>query len=374
MKVRKAVIPAAGLGTRMLPATKTVPKEMLPMVDKPVIQYIIEEAVASGIEDILIVTNRAKSAMDDYFDYYPELETRLLQAGKERELVEVRRAADLANIFYVRQKETKGLGHAIWRAKRFVGDEPFAVLLGDDIMRSQTPVIGQLIAGAEKYGASCVGVQQVSTDHCDAEGLTADRFQETGTAFVMAKLALEYVHPITAGSRLRLVTEPAVPQRAVYRRFTTITDAEGREVCRVAARWVLIDVKQRHILRTHPGALAFPFSEEVNRTLDLSIPRSTELEPAGEYTAAYSRTDRNGHLNNACYADLVCDVLPPEVLCQRPIRRMAISYHEELRLGETMELFLGKTGEDTYYICGKKGGRRCFEASVTLGEKEKEES
>ena len=101
MKVRKAVIPAAGLGTRMLPATKTVPKEMLPMVDKPVIQYIIEEAVAAGIEDILIVTNRAKSAMDDYFDYYPELETRLLQSGKESELVEVRRAADLANIFYV---------------------------------------------------------------------------------------------------------------------------------------------------------------------------------------------------------------------------------------------------------------------------------
>ena len=164
MKVRKAVIPAAGLGTRMLPATKTVPKEMLPLVDKPVIQYIIEEAVAAGIEDILVVTNRAKSAMDDYFDYYPELEERLGRAGKERELAEVRRAADLANIFYVRQKETKGLGHAIWRAKRFVGDEPFAVLLGDDIMRSETPVIGQLIAAAEKYDASCVGVQQVSTD------------------------------------------------------------------------------------------------------------------------------------------------------------------------------------------------------------------
>ena len=164
MKVRKAVIPAAGLGTRMLPATKTVPKEMLPLVDKPVIQYIIEEAVDAGIEDILVVTNRAKSAMDDYFDYYPELEERLARAGKERELAEVRRAADLANIFYVRQKETKGLGHAIWRAKRFVGDEPFAVLLGDDIMRASTPVIGQLIAGAEKYGASCVGVQQVSTE------------------------------------------------------------------------------------------------------------------------------------------------------------------------------------------------------------------
>ena len=163
MKVRKAVIPAAGLGTRMLPATKTVPKEMLPMVDKPVIQYIIEEAVASGIEDILIVTNRAKSAMDDYFDYYPELETRLNQAGKDKELNEVRRAADLANIFYVRQKETRGLGHAIWRAKRFVGDEPFAVLLGDDIMRAAKPVSLQLVEAAEKYGASAVGVQKVDT-------------------------------------------------------------------------------------------------------------------------------------------------------------------------------------------------------------------
>lgn len=134
------------------------------MVDKPVIQYIIEEAVEAGIEDILIVTNRAKSAMDDYFDYYPELETRLNQAGKDRELHEVRRAADLANIFYVRQKETKGLGHAIWRAKRFVGDEPFAVLLGDDVMRAKKPVIGQLIEAAEKYEASAVGVQHVATE------------------------------------------------------------------------------------------------------------------------------------------------------------------------------------------------------------------
>lgn len=163
MKVRKAVIPAAGLGTRMLPATKTVPKEMLPLVDKPAIQYLIEEAAAAGIEDILIVTNRAKSAMDDYFDYYPELETRLNQAGKDRELAEVRRAADLANIFYVRQKETRGLGHAIWRAKRFVGDEPFAVLLGDDIMRAETPVTAQLIEAAERYNASAVGVQKVTT-------------------------------------------------------------------------------------------------------------------------------------------------------------------------------------------------------------------
>ena len=164
MKVRKAVIPAAGLGTRMLPATKTVPKEMLPLVDKPAIQYIIEEAVASGIEDILIVTNRSKSAMDDYFDYAPELEHSLARAGKSSELWAVRHSADIANIFYVRQKETKGLGHAVWRAKRFVGDEPFAVLLGDDIMMSETPVIKQLIDAAEKYGATALGTQKVSLD------------------------------------------------------------------------------------------------------------------------------------------------------------------------------------------------------------------
>jgi UTP--glucose-1-phosphate uridylyltransferase len=162
VKVKKAVIPAAGLGTRMLPATKTIPKEMLPLVDKPVIQYIIEEAVESGIEDILIITNRAKAAMDDYFDYHPELEEKLRASGKDKEADNVKRAADLANIFYVRQKETKGLGHAVWRAKSFIGkDEPFAVLLGDDIMYAKTPVTKQLIAAAEKYSSSAVGVQNV---------------------------------------------------------------------------------------------------------------------------------------------------------------------------------------------------------------------
>ena len=148
----------------MLPATKTIPKEMLPLLDKPVIQYIIEEAVAAGIEDILIITNRAKSAMDDYFDYHPELEERLLLGGREKELEAVRRPADMANIFYVRQKETKGLGHAIWRAKDFVGQDPFAVLLGDDIMHSEVPVIGQLIEAASRHGASCVGTQWVADE------------------------------------------------------------------------------------------------------------------------------------------------------------------------------------------------------------------
>ncbi|MCL2045296.1 MAG: UTP--glucose-1-phosphate uridylyltransferase GalU [Oscillospiraceae bacterium] len=164
MKVKKAVIPAAGLGTRMLPVTKSIPKEMLPIVDKPAIAYIIEEAVASGIEDILIITNRAKSAMEDYFDYAPELEANLLRTGKDELLEIARQPADNANIYYIRQKETLGLGHAVLRAKGFVGDEPFAVLLGDDIMVSQTPVIKQLIDATEKFGASAVGVQEVSLD------------------------------------------------------------------------------------------------------------------------------------------------------------------------------------------------------------------
>ena len=162
MKVRKAIVPAAGLGTRMLPNTKSIPKEMLPLVDKPVIQYIVEEAVAAGIEEILIITNRGKASMEDYFDYAPDLEERLLRDGKEKEAAVVRAAADMADVYYVRQKETKGLGHAVWRAKSFVGSEPFAVLLGDDIMLSETPVLKQLVDAAEKYHCSAIAAREVS--------------------------------------------------------------------------------------------------------------------------------------------------------------------------------------------------------------------
>ena len=164
MKVRKAVIPAAGLGTRMLPATKAVPKEMLPLVDTPVLHYLVAEAVASGIEDILIITNRTKTAMEDYFDYSPEIEASLEASGKTRELELVRSSANMANIFFVRQKETKGLGHAIGKAREFVGDEPFAVLLGDDVMMAEKPVLKQMIEASEKYNASAVGTQLVGDD------------------------------------------------------------------------------------------------------------------------------------------------------------------------------------------------------------------
>ena len=164
MKVRKAIIPAAGLGTRLLPNTKSIPKEMLPLVDKPVLQYIVEEAVSAGIEDILIITNRGKDVMEDYFDYAPELEDKLRRAGKDDLIELVHKPANLANIFFVRQKQTLGLGHAIYQARKFVGNEPFAVLLGDDIIRAKDPVIGQLIRAAEKYEASAIGVQQVSDE------------------------------------------------------------------------------------------------------------------------------------------------------------------------------------------------------------------
>lgn len=164
MKITKAVIPAAGLGTRMLPATKTIPKEMLPLVDKPVLQYVVEEAVDSGIEDILIITNRGKTAMDDYFDYIPELQDKFAKTGRDDLASSIKHPADMANIFYVRQKETRGLGHAIGRARRFIGDEYFAVLLGDDVMHSEKPVLGQIISAAEKYACSAIGTREVSDD------------------------------------------------------------------------------------------------------------------------------------------------------------------------------------------------------------------
>ena len=160
MKVRKAIIPAAGLGTRLLPNTKSIPKEMLPLVDKPVLQYIVEEAVAAGVEEILIITNRGKSPIEDYFDYAPDLEARLLSDGKEKEARTVREVADMADVFFLRQKETKGLGHAIWRAKSFVGNEPFGILLGDDIMLSDTPVLKQLVDAAETNHCSAIAIRE----------------------------------------------------------------------------------------------------------------------------------------------------------------------------------------------------------------------
>lgn len=161
MKVRKAIIPAAGLGTRFLPATKAQPKEMLPIVDKPTIQYIVEEAVASGIEDIIIISGRGKRAIEDHFDISYELEEKLSSKGDYEKLEMVRAISNLANIHYIRQKEPKGLGHAIACAHSFVGNEPFAVLLGDDIVESNEPTLKQLINVYDHYQSSVVGVHDV---------------------------------------------------------------------------------------------------------------------------------------------------------------------------------------------------------------------
>ena len=162
MKVRKAVIPAAGLGTRVLPASKAIPKEMLPIVDKPAIQYIVEEAVAAGITDILIITNRGKGAIEDHFDHSFELESMLKQRNKLKELGEVEGLARLANISFLRQNETGGLGHAVLKAKTFVDNEPFAVLYGDDVIIGDVPAIGELIDVYDKFGIGVAGVKQVS--------------------------------------------------------------------------------------------------------------------------------------------------------------------------------------------------------------------
>ncbi|MEW4272099.1 UTP--glucose-1-phosphate uridylyltransferase GalU [Priestia megaterium] len=169
-KVRKAIIPAAGLGTRFLPATKAMPKEMLPIVDKPTIQYIVEEAIESGIEDIIIVTGKGKRAIEDHFDYAPELENNLVSKEKFDILEKVRQSSNV-EIHYIRQKEPKGLGHAVWCARKFIGDEPFAVLLGDDIVQAETPCLRQLMAQYEQTLSSVIGVQTVPDSQTHRYGI-----------------------------------------------------------------------------------------------------------------------------------------------------------------------------------------------------------
>ncbi len=171
MKIKKAVIPAAGLGTRFLPATKAVPKEMLPIVDKPAIQYIAEEAAEAGVEELLIITSRGKESIVNHFDKAFELETILERDGKIQTLQAVREISDKINVHFVRQKEQKGLGHAVLCAKSFAGGEPFAVMLGDDVVVSDKPCIGQLAEQYEKYNATILGVQRVGAEHVSKYGI-----------------------------------------------------------------------------------------------------------------------------------------------------------------------------------------------------------
>lgn len=183
-KVRKAIIPAAGLGTRFLPATKAMPKEMLPIVDKPTIQYIVEEAIQSGIEDIIIVTGKGKRAIEDHFDHAFELEDNLFKKQKLDLLEKVRQASQV-EIHYIRQKEPKGLGHAIWCARKFIGDEPFAVLLGDDIVQAETPCLKQLMNQFDLVGSSVLGVKTVPEDETHRYGII-DPSEKKGRLYKVA--------------------------------------------------------------------------------------------------------------------------------------------------------------------------------------------
>jgi len=203
MKIKKAIIPAAGFGTRFLPATKAQPKEMLPIIDKPTIQYIVEEAVASGIEEIIIVTGKGKRSIEDHFDNAPELEQNLLKKGKIDLLNKVRHSANLANIHYVRQKEPLGLGHAVWCARTFIGNEPFAVLLGDDIVRSKTPCLKQLINVYDETGSSVVGVKQVPWNDTQRYGIIDPGLQQDRRYEV--RNLVEKPRPEAAPSNLAIV-------------------------------------------------------------------------------------------------------------------------------------------------------------------------
>ncbi|SFF19228.1 UTP--glucose-1-phosphate uridylyltransferase [Paenibacillus algorifonticola] len=204
-KVTKAIIPAAGLGTRFLPATKAMPKEMLPIVDKPTIQYIVEEAIASGIEDIIIVTGKGKRAIEDHFDIAFELEHTLIEKGKLELLQAVQRSSNVT-IHYIRQKEAKGLGHAVWCARKFIGNEPFAVLLGDDIVESEVPCTRQLIEQYDATGKSVIGVQTVSVDQTQRYGIVDPVGMEVeGSRLVQVNRFVEKPKPGHAPSNLAIM-------------------------------------------------------------------------------------------------------------------------------------------------------------------------
>ncbi|PYI57189.1 UTP--glucose-1-phosphate uridylyltransferase GalU [Paenibacillus flagellatus] len=205
MKVKKAIIPAAGLGTRFLPATKAQPKEMLPIVDKPTIQYIVEEAIASGIEDIMIISGRGKRAIEDHFDKSYELEDVLLKKGKMTELAEIRSISEMCNIHYIRQKEPLGLGHAIGCARAFIGNEPFAVLLGDDVIQSETPCLKQLLDVHRRYQSSVVGVQSVPEEDVSKYGIVSPLQGELGPNVIGVESFVEKPDIRSAPSNLAIM-------------------------------------------------------------------------------------------------------------------------------------------------------------------------
>ncbi|ADG05580.1 UTP--glucose-1-phosphate uridylyltransferase GalU [Kyrpidia tusciae] len=245
--VRKAVIPAAGLGTRLLPATKAQPKEMLPIVDKPAIQYIVEEAVAAGIEDIIIITGRNKRAIEDHFDRNIELEMELEAKGDEKALEEVRRIAELADVHYIRQKQPRGLGHAVACAKSFVGDEPFAVLLGDDVMFSERPCIAQLIDLYRETGGAVVGVQEVPRAEVSRYGIVDPNGPGPGGVGHRARALVEKPSPEEAPSNLAIMGRYVITPE-IFAILDDLPPGKGNEIqltdglnvlCRTQGVWAM---------------------------------------------------------------------------------------------------------------------------------------
>ncbi|MDF1616054.1 UTP--glucose-1-phosphate uridylyltransferase GalU [Petrocella sp. FN5] len=227
MKIRKVIIPAAGLGTRFLPATKAQPKEMLPIVDKPTIQYIIEEAVAAGIEDIIIITGRNKQSIEDHFDKNIELELSLQEKGEMELLKIVEKSTNLANIHFVRQKEPKGLGHAVLVAKNFIGNEPFAVMLGDDVVVSKEPCIKQLMDAYDIYGKSILGVQTVAPSEVSKYGIADVTMVEGQIAKV--KGLIEKPSIDVAPSNLAILGRYVITPR-IFHYLETQTPGSGGEI------------------------------------------------------------------------------------------------------------------------------------------------
>jgi UTP--glucose-1-phosphate uridylyltransferase len=250
VKIRKAVIPAAGLGTRFLPATKALPKEMLPIVDVPVIQLIVEEAVESGIEEIVIITSGAKRSIEDHFDYAFELEQRLAEAGKQADVARIRAIAEMARFVFVRQGEPLGNGHAVLCAREVIGDEPFAVLWGDDLARADPPVCRQLIDVFEREGGSVVAVMQIDDDQISRYGVIAG--EPVGDRVHRMSGIVEKPAPGTAPTNLAAVKEYILTPE-IFRILAETPRGQGGEI------WLTDAINQ---LVTREPVFAFEFVGE----------------------------------------------------------------------------------------------------------------
>lgn len=304
MKVRKAVIPAAGLGTRFLPATKAQPKEMLPIVDKPTIQYIIEEAVASGIEEVIIVTGRGKRSIEDHFDKSYELEDTLLKKNKLAELEEIQRISNLVKIYYIRQQEPMGLGHAVLCAKSFIGAEPFAVMLGDDIVVSETPCLKQLTDVYDFYNSSVVAVQSVLREDVNKYGIIKPKGFIGESKLNYIDSLVEKPKPEQAPSNLAIMGR-YVLRPEIFTILENIPIGKGGEI-------QLTDAINQ--LNKHQAVLAYNFEGKrydigdkigyIKATIDIALGR----QDTREETSAYLREIKG----KWCQAPEK-DICPPQV-------------------------------------------------------------